>query len=423
MFKNFAVQAAPRLRAPESLFAFALLLSALLCAPALARGAKVSKESIEYGGRARAYYLYVPSKLDTSRRAPLVFVLHGSGGEGRALVEKWRGLADEKGLIVVGPDSLDRMRWSIPEDGPDLLRDIAGAVGAKHPVDVKRVYLFGHSAGAVFALNLSMLESEYFAAAAVHAGSWRSQEEFAALAFARRKIPLAIIVGDRDAFFPVDSVRATEAALKERGFDIAVTVVKGHDHWYYDRASEFNRDAWEFLKRHELGEDPKYKVYASADGGGGAGGDDFNAAVKEINALRAQAGESWRRFYAKEEELRSKDRAKEEAAVALIAREQLQLLEASAAAYRESARRAEAAGGRKLPGNYAQYFSTIARADARRAEALDAMVERAKLLLGDEPPDARVQKMNAAVVKSEKLHREADELEREAERVKSGQGP
>ncbi|HEX8281737.1 MAG TPA: dienelactone hydrolase family protein [Pyrinomonadaceae bacterium] len=394
----------------------------LLLAPAAARAdGKVSKETLESGGRKRTYYLYAPPSLKPA--AALVVMLHGSGRNGLSLVEKWKDLAEREGFVIAGPDAVESRGWRSPEDGPDFIRDLVEALRRRFDINARRVYLFGHSAGAVFALNLSMLESEYFAAAAVHAGSWRSQEEFAALAFARRKIPLAIIVGDRDAFFPVDSVRATEAALKERGFDIAVTVVKGHDHWYYDRASEFNRDAWEFLKRHELGEDPKYKVYASADGGGGAGGDDFNAAVKEINALRAQAGESWRRFYAKEEELRSKDRAKEEAAVALIAREQLQLLEASAAAYRESARRAEAAGGRKLPGNYAQYFSTIARADARRAEALDAMVERAKLLLGDEPPDARVQKMNAAVVKSEKLHREADELEREAERVKSGQGP
>jgi predicted esterase len=413
----------------RALFAAALLLPPLLlllsppAAAVRARAAgKVSKETLESGGRRRTYYLYAPPTLKPA--APLVVLLHGSGRDGLSLVEKWKDLAEREGFVIAGPDAVESRGWRTPEDGPDFIRDLVEALRRRFDLAARRVYLFGHSAGAVFALSLSMLESEYFAAAAVHAGSWRTPEEFAALDFARRKIPLAILVGDGDAFFPVDSVRATEAALKGRGFDVEVTVIKGHDHWYYDRAAEFNRDAWAFLKRHELGEDPKYTVYASAGGGGrGAAGDDFNAAVEGINALRAKANESWRRFYAKEEELRSKDRAREAAAVASIAREQLQLLEASAGAFRLSAEKAAAAGARKLPGNYAQYFSLIAQADARRAEALEAMRERAQLLLGDEPADARSRKMNAAVVKSESLHREADELERRAEQVRAGHGP
>jgi VWFA-related protein len=289
VFKNFAVQAAPRLRAPESLFAFALLLSALLCAPALARGAKVSKESIEYGGRARAYYLYVPSKLDTSRRAPLVFVLHGSGGEGRALVEKWRGLADEKGLIVVGPDSLDRMRWSIPEDGPDLLRDIAGAVGAKHPVDVKRVYLFGHSAGANSALPLGLFESEYFAAVAAHAGGMRP-ERYGLADYARRKIPLAFIVGTDDAL-ALSVARATHEEMARRGFAPLMHEIPGHDHNYQARASKINRQVWDFFERHALPEEPRYVRYnwgpAAASQAATSG-----AVVNETPAAVALAAES-----------------------------------------------------------------------------------------------------------------------------------
>jgi len=37
--------------------------------------------------------------------------------------------------------------------------------------------------------------------------------------------------------------------------------MKGHDHWYYDLAPQINRDAWDFLKRHELNEDPRYETY------------------------------------------------------------------------------------------------------------------------------------------------------------------
>ncbi len=56
-----------------------------------------------------------------------------------------------------------------------------------------------------------MMESEYFAATAIHAGSWRDEKEFGLIEYARRKTPLAIFVGDRDPFFPLNSVKATEA--------------------------------------------------------------------------------------------------------------------------------------------------------------------------------------------------------------------
>lgn len=284
MFKNSAGQAPapPRPRAPWVTFALALLLLPALPAAALARGGKVSKESIEYGGRARTYHLYAPSKPDTPRPAPLVFVLHGSGGGGRALVEKWRGLADEKGLIVVGPDSLDRLRWSIPEDGPDLLRDIAGAVGAKHPVDVRRVYLFGHSAGANSALPLGLFESEFFAAVAAHAGGMRP-ERYALADYARRKIPFAFFVGADDAL-ALSVARATHQELSRRGFAPLMREIPGHDHDYHARASKINRQVWDFFERHALAEGPRYVQYnwgpAAAPSEAGAPG----AVVREAPA-------------------------------------------------------------------------------------------------------------------------------------------
>jgi hypothetical protein len=54
-------------------------------------------------------------------------------------------------------------------------------------------------------------------------------------------------------------VRATRDALKERGFSPELTEIKGHTHWYYDRASEINRSAWDFLKKYELSGEPKFE--------------------------------------------------------------------------------------------------------------------------------------------------------------------
>lgn len=76
---------------------------------------------------------------------------------------------------------------------------------------------------------------------------------------------MAIWVGDRDAFFPLDVVRKTRDALISKGFSLQLTEMPNHDHWYYDLAPKINRDVWEFLKGHELSTDPRYQQFRFQD--------------------------------------------------------------------------------------------------------------------------------------------------------------
>ncbi len=239
-----------------------LLLFTLLMPPTLSTGSaeKIVKESIRSQGKERTYYLFVPDKAGPAVPAPLIVLLHGSGRNGLSLVEKWKELAKKEGVIIVGPDALNSQGWKIPEDGPEFIHELVEALKTKYPINARRVYLFGHSAGAGQALYLSLLESEYFAATAVHAGAL-SPDDGPYIDRAQRKIPIAIFVGTNDEFFPLPVVRATRDALNGRGFKSELTEIKGHTHWYYDRAAEINRSAWEFLKGHELGGEPKYEQH------------------------------------------------------------------------------------------------------------------------------------------------------------------
>lgn len=237
-----------------------LLFALVLLAPVAASAAeKISKQQFTSRGSKRTYHLFVPEGLKGP--APVLIVFHGTGRNGLSVVEKWRDLAAREQFIVAGPDSKSPQTWKTPEDGPDLLRDLVEELKAKHPVNPRRVYLFGHSGGAVFALGMAMFESKYFAAAAVHAGAWRDAREMRLAEYAKRKIPLAIVVGDRDPLFPVEAVRATGARLKEKGIEAEVTVLKGHTHWYYDKAAEINEQLWGYLKRQELTEEPEFEQY------------------------------------------------------------------------------------------------------------------------------------------------------------------
>ena len=60
------------------------------------------QETFGSGGRTRTYFLLVPEAAKTARSPPLLVLLHGSGRDGKSLVEKREPLAKKEGIIV-GP--------------------------------------------------------------------------------------------------------------------------------------------------------------------------------------------------------------------------------------------------------------------------------------------------------------------------------
>jgi poly(3-hydroxybutyrate) depolymerase len=244
------------MKARSTLVVFALALAASASA-----ATKIEKRTLVSRDRERTYYLYVPPGISAEHPAPLIITIHGSGSDGKPLVAEWQGLAEKEGIVLAGPDSSDSVHWASPQDGPLLLHDVVEQIAAKYPIDPRRVYLFGHSAGAVFTLQMACLESEYFAAAAAHAGSV-DPAYHSLFDFATRKIPIAIFIGTKDAFFPLTSVRSTADALKARGFPVTLTEMPGHTHDYSSTSKEINAQVWELFSHTRLEADPKYRVYA-----------------------------------------------------------------------------------------------------------------------------------------------------------------
>ena len=236
-----------------------LLLLIMLAAPAAAAD-KVTREAFQSGGKTRLYFLYVPETLAPDTQAPLLVLLHGSGQDGRSLLDPWKALAKREGLILAAPNSTDKAEWHLKKDGPDFIADLIDVIRSSHPVDLRRLYLFGHSAGALQALLLGLLESEYFAAVGVHAGAL-SKDTWPMIDLAERKIPLGIWVGDADPLFPREAVRMTQAALEAKGLPVRVRTIDNHTHNYYQRSDGVNAEVWAFLKVHRLDHNPKFKEY------------------------------------------------------------------------------------------------------------------------------------------------------------------
>ena len=396
----------------EKLFLF-LFIFLLLPLNVAASTDKIVKDSIISQDKARTFYLFVPENVKVAKPAPLILLLHGSGRNGLSLVEKWKDLARKEGIILVGPNATDSSHWSLPGDGPNFLHDLVETLKSKYPINPRRVYLFGHSAGATFALYMSLLESEYFAATAIHAGALHN-EDTSLMDYGKRKIPIAIFVGTRDQFLPLAAVRATREALNSRGFAVELTEMPGYDHWYYDLAPKINLSSWEFLKKYELAEDPKYAEYDSPKAE-----KEINREIGEINELTNKANDLMRRFNAKEEELKKKDNGKEREAIVRVAREEINLLIESEAVDREIVLIAERLIKMNPKGINPQYFSLIAQLERKRAESVQTMRDYAEFLLSDQPHNTITIKRNEAILKAERLQQEADELERQATRLRA----
>jgi poly(3-hydroxybutyrate) depolymerase len=229
----------PRLRA-----AFVLLFSLAVLPLAFASEKnKVQHIVFKFGTKTREAYFFVPERQGN---LPLLLLLHGSGRDGRVMIDEWKDLAAREGILLAAPDALHDMEWNPRWDSPAFLHAVVDQARRLHEIDDSRIYLFGHSAGAQYALILALIDSNYYAAAAIHAGTLPKGMN-PALLQPRRHMPLAIWSGDLDPIFPADEVRATKRLLNASGFNVQLFIMAQHDHNYYAVSSTVNPRAWQFL--------------------------------------------------------------------------------------------------------------------------------------------------------------------------------
>jgi poly(3-hydroxybutyrate) depolymerase len=224
-----------------------LLCALLLVVPALAK-VKATRSTFKFEDKNRVYYSFVP---DTPGPLPLIVLLHGSGRDGAVMAEAWKDLAAKEHFMIAAPDAYNPALWDSNIDNPLFLHAVVDQMRAIHPVDDSRIYLYGHSGGAVFSLALALIDSEYYAAVAVHAGTLRP-ENYGLFDLPTRHTPVAIWVGSLDQNFPVADVTETKRAFDAHGFNLELHVLQGQTHNYDNFSEELDSKAWNFLKDKRL---------------------------------------------------------------------------------------------------------------------------------------------------------------------------
>ena len=237
------------------------LLIGILCAAASPRPSgdvKPAKWTFMSGGSTRTAFVYVPEKA--VKPAPLLLLLHGSGHDGKSLIDPWQPLARAEGIVLVAPDASNPQAWRVPQEGPQDFHDLVEALRAQHPeVDPRRMHISVTPPGRFMASiwRCSSRVTSPPPPSTPASSARRCRRSWPRRARSRSRSGSA----PNDAFFPVRVVRNTRDVLTANGFDVTLTEIPNHTHDYYGSSSSINKDAWAFLQKQHLDADPEYQAY------------------------------------------------------------------------------------------------------------------------------------------------------------------
>ncbi|HSW45016.1 MAG TPA: PHB depolymerase family esterase [Phycisphaerae bacterium] len=158
------------------------------------------------------YHLYVPSTYKTSgetRRWPLVVACHGTPpwDTAGAQLDEWKGLAEEKGFLLVAPELVGTRGDFLPPPAEQIERQmedersilaIVRSLRAAWSIDDTRVFLTGWSAGGYAVLFTGLRHPDVFRALCVRQGNFDAAFVEPCVPFLDRFQPVLVMYGQED---------------------------------------------------------------------------------------------------------------------------------------------------------------------------------------------------------------------------------
>lgn len=192
-------------------FIFILLVSMIHLIPF-----RTSEQTIQVQNTQRSYYLHLPTGYDSSKKYPLVIMIHGYTDH-PLLAELYSGMskkADKEKFIVVYPkgtsDAQDsNLSWNAEfccggakrqkSDDVTFIDTLLDEVTTNYAVDTKKVYVSGFSNGAMFVHLLGTKLASRITAIAAIGGSIGSNNTFTNT---NSPVPILIMNGNADRTVP-----------------------------------------------------------------------------------------------------------------------------------------------------------------------------------------------------------------------------
>jgi poly(3-hydroxybutyrate) depolymerase len=196
---------------------------------------------LDAAGEIMPYRVFVPKTYNGSTPVPLVVALHGLGGDEDGWMDRYNGqlpvLSEKYGYIAVSPlgyrvdgfygygyqqDGASRRKQELSEQ--DVMQVLA-RMRQQYKIDEARMYLMGHSMGAIGTWHLGAKYNDIWAALGTIAGLGNPQT-----VERMRHIPQFVVHGDADATVNVNGSRAMVAEMKKLGVDHVYVEVPGGNH-------------------------------------------------------------------------------------------------------------------------------------------------------------------------------------------------
>lgn len=190
------------------------------------------------------YRMYVPTSYTGARAYPLIIALHGLGGTEDGFFENYDRafppLAERHGYIVAAPLGYrvdGSYGWGVgqPPADPAVRRlqerseadvmEVLRIVRQQYKIDDARIYLMGHSMGAIGTWRIAPKYPQIWAALGTFAGAGTP-----ATLERIRHLPQFVVHGDNDATVNVQGSRAMVAKAKELGMETVYIEVPGGTH-------------------------------------------------------------------------------------------------------------------------------------------------------------------------------------------------
>ncbi len=146
---------------------------------------EVARLDVVLNGNKRRYYVYPPNAMDGTKPRPAILLLHGAKRTGLSMIDMWDEVAKRHDLILIAPDGINQ-GWGFEDSGPDYISALLADIEKKFPIDQKKIYLFGHSAGGIFPIYMGLIKANAFAAVGLRAGKFANPDHFELAASAQR---------------------------------------------------------------------------------------------------------------------------------------------------------------------------------------------------------------------------------------------
>ncbi len=185
--------------------------SILLC---FSLSAQLTQHTMSVGSATRNYYKYLPVNYQTSENLPLVFILHGLGGNAQQMtLAGFSAIADTARVIAIYPEGLmngfGQTAWnngtlvSSTADDVTFFNKMMDLMLSTQNVNPARIYVTGFSMGGIMSHHLACKINNRIAAIGPMAGTMSTSD--ISTCVPSYKTPVIHLHGTADATVPYDA--------------------------------------------------------------------------------------------------------------------------------------------------------------------------------------------------------------------------